>query len=908
MSKVGVKILKNPEGKTVKLKPFEDNFHLITFLQYLDRDKKIGATLLKKHKQESYRLVFGFKCLGIAPILNEDELFTYLGGFKAFNDLPIGETLTFHYGSFIDDTQTQKELKSQMESVDCSELRLLLGGTAKRIHDLTKAGIRKNNFLNLYVTYTINDGVEVSQGDWADRCLSFLEKAWYQATGAYEEVKSRAIEHIILEGYSRGFNPWQRSLSNKIGLECHPMTFDETVDCHWKRFNRNPRTREMPCVVCDVNSQALSEHPTTLHPKSLLLSEDVPCAYRHLVKARGEYTGVLLLADKPDVPSDDPASELFYLLPILSNESVYNFEFFTQIRRGNNNLLKDKMNSVTKQANNATKEAATKGNIDVGASIAVDEAIESSATLYRGSEPFHTGTVVLIHRPTQQGLNRACSDFMSYFRRDGWIVREEEYAHQIWLETFPSLIWESLLGKPFNRHRTYVTDELPRILPLVFNRSRASQGFELIATEGGTPIFLDLYTNPLRGGIFGTTGSGKTMLLTDLLVGSLPHGLVSTVLEVPRADGTGSFDALCDYLPDSLCSYADTGDIDKGMNLVEPPDLRGFSPKEQTERMTQFRDDLLDLLVNMVMGFKPTGLVTVNPDTVRSILLLAIKTFYEDLEIRHRFAMAFQKGFGSLEWRQMPVFTDFIPFCSLERLRLPNNTTENLRALDYIKLRLNYWRESRLGDFLSRVSSFRADSQILILSLRGLSNETDAALLGSLAYNSAIRRSLSHRNSIFLADEANILFDFDPLALQVGRLFSVGRKSGIRVMIAGQGLNSLHQCAAGDKIFDCLDIKLTGKIKSQSIDVYVERFKYPYDLIAENASSRYNLNKFERYSQWLFDDDRLIPVRHYPGTALFSLVANNPSEVEVRQQFWQQYRGDKVQGLFELTQHFGKAS
>ena len=182
-------------------------------------------------------------------------------------------------------------------------------------------------------------------------------------------------------------------------------------------------------------------------------------------------------------------------------------------------------------------------------------------------------------------------------------------------------------------------------------------------------------------------------------------------------------------------------------------------------------------------------------------------------------------------------------------------------------------------------------SQILILSLRGLNNETDAALLGSIAYNSAVRRSLSFRNSIFIADEANILFDFDPLAIQVGRFFANGRKSGIRVMIAGQGLGSINQCAAGDKIFDNMEIKVTGKTLPQSSDVYIDRFKYPYELIAENASQRYGVNKFERYSQWLFDDGRLIPVRHYPGASLFSLVANNPSEVKKRRQFWQQYQG-----------------
>ncbi len=466
----------------------------------------------------------------------------------------------------------------------------------------------------------------------------------------------------------RGFTRWRRWLSNQIGLNITPMTFEEMIDADYRRFNHFPRSRPMPYVTCDVKTQQLSEKTTTLDPRTLLLAEEVPVAERNFIKNKGEYTGVLVLADKPDVPDDDPASSLFYLLDILSKESLYNFEFFTQIRRGNNKLLKDKLNSVTKQAQNASKEAAKSGNIDVGASIATEEAVESQASLYRQSEPFHTGTVVLLHRPTKRGLDRACADFRSYFRRDGWMVREEEYAHRIWLETFPTLMWESLLGKPFNRHRTYVTEELPRILPLVFNRSRATKGFEFIASEGGTPIFFDLYQRPIRTGICAASESGKTMLLSDILVQSLPYNMASTVLEVPRADGTGSFDALCDYLPD-YCAYLDTGDLEKGLNMCEPPDLRGFSVKQQTERLDAFKKDLVDLLSNMVLGFKPNAALNINPDSVHSILGLAVNAFYEDLEIRQRFAMAFSQGFGSLEWRNMPVFTDFIPFCSLERLR-----------------------------------------------------------------------------------------------------------------------------------------------------------------------------------------------------------------------------------------------
>ncbi|PSF29439.1 hypothetical protein C7H19_24275, partial [Aphanothece hegewaldii CCALA 016] len=91
MVKIGSKIITDPlRGKKQKLTPFEDNFHLLTFLQYLDGGREVGATLLQPHKKESFRVVFGFRCRGIAPILSEEEVFNVFAGIKSLNDLPLG--------------------------------------------------------------------------------------------------------------------------------------------------------------------------------------------------------------------------------------------------------------------------------------------------------------------------------------------------------------------------------------------------------------------------------------------------------------------------------------------------------------------------------------------------------------------------------------------------------------------------------------------------------------------------------------------------------------------------------------------------------------------------------------------------------------------------------------------------
>jgi hypothetical protein len=907
MVKLGNKKVIAPNSKMRSLKPFEDNFHLKAFLQYVDERRSVGATLLKKHKGESYRVVGGFKCRGVSPILLDEELFNVLAGLEALKDLPSRELLTLHFGIFVDDRARQGELRGLMEKVGSPELRLLLGGSRKRVKELNDSGLRQVNFLNLYVTYTVESGTEQS-ADLFEKTLAHLEKSWYQAIGSYEEIAQLGIQEILLDAYRQGICRWERLLTNQMGLVVEPMTIEELWAEQWRRFNQSPPRRLPQRVVVDVVKGEFDEPQlSTVEPLSYLLYDGVPQARLAWVKVKQQYTGVMLAADKPDA-WDDEEAQLRYLWEVLSKETVYDTEVICQIQRGNSRLLKDKLQSLTKQAQSSVQLAAERNEVDVGASLAAEKSLEAQVVLYEQQEPLHLAIVALIHRPTRRGLDRACADFQSYFRRDGWVVREREYAHRIWIETFAALNWDKLLTKPFNRRITFVSSEAPGMMPLMCNRSLEQRGFELIAEEGGTPLFLNLYERHFHTGIFAATGAGKSTLVCDLLMQALPRGIPITVLEFPRADGTGSFDGLCDYLPD-YCAYSDIGDGSKGWNLFEPPNLKGLPRKMQQERFSDFKEYLLEILLIMLIGVKEKRGLAFNEDTVRSILLLSLEAFYEDVEIVERFAGAFQQGFGSPEWQQMPTLEDFIPFCSLERLRLSAATDETLRVLDLIKLKFRYWRESRLGQLLSKPTTFPTDAQMLVVALRNLNSEVDAAVMSLLSYLGALRRSLAFPVSIFFIDEMPILVEYDSLAHLIGRLFANGRKSGIRVIFCAQEIGSILSCAAADKIFANMRVKLIGRIESASIDDYVEFLKYPYWLISRNASETFGINAVERYSRWLYHDrGQLIPCRHYPGKELFALVANNAEEALVRRKFWEKNQRDRVRALYELANQFGKVA
>jgi hypothetical protein len=341
--------------------------------------------------------------------------------------------------------------------------------------------------------------------------------------------------------------------------------------------------------------------------------------------------------------------------------------------------------------------------------------------------------------------------------------------------------------------------------------------------------------------------------------------------------------------------------LEEKLIIFEPPNLSGLSPELQQERFIDYKDFLLEILVTMVLGLtiKPD----INPDAIRSILTLAMQYFFCDPNIRERYAAAFSGGFGSSAWYDMPTLNDFIGYCSLERLELLNPSQDLIKAIEFCKIRFRFWLESRVGRAISRVSTFRGDSQLMVVALRNLSNEEDAAILSLGVYMAALRRSLSHTKSIFFIDEAPILFQYESLANLVGRLCANGAKSGIRVILSAQEVQSIAQCKASSKIFNNLTTRLVGRIQPTAIDGFSQFLQYPRELIAVNATESYFPQKGWFYSQWLLDDSGYFtPCRYYPSLLLLAAVANNPEEVALRQIYLQEYP-DK----FEAYIHFQKA-
>lgn len=863
--------------------------------------RDIGAYILTKGTQKDrFCFVFGFECRGIHTTLRAEQIDTIFDNIEAgLKDIPSGEKMTLHLGSFIDDKQRQQELANLAKNTSSRDIKYLLMAERARAKELTNSGIRKPKFLRIYVTYTVEPNASDTD-DLIEKLLARSETWWLKFKGDMAEVENQRLETLITNAYKQGFGRWEQLLSNKMGLDIKPLTAEQLWGEIWRRFNDTSPIDIPQLLTLDENGlqeQVYSDLASTkllvdnIHSTTLLMESGVPCADRRWVNVNNSYIGALTFLEKPGGWANK-SSQLRYLWDLLSRETVVDTEIFCQLTAANPALVKTTLQRVLKQSNMTAIMAQEKSRtIDVNAQLKLKKSVAAQEQLYEGAVPIYTGIAIFVHRPTVEQLDEATRYIENCFQRPARVIRETEYAWKIWLQSLP-IVWEGLLVKPFNRRQLYLTSEVPGLMPVVLTRKGDSQGFELIAAEGGTPVHLDLFTQHKNLALFATTRAGKSVLVSGILTQALAHNIPVVALDFPKPDGTSTFTDYTQFMEENGAYF----DISKqSNNLFEQPDLRFLSAEEQRDRMLDYTAFLESALITMVLGSSTENQLL--GQTVRSLINLALTAFFSDRNIQQRYREAMIEGFGSPAWQRTPTLRDFLAFCSPEHLQIDSLSSRVEDALSQIQLRLRFWLSSRVGQAISAPSSFRTDAKLLVFALRNLSDSEDAAVLSLSAYSAALRRALSSPASIFFIDEAPILFEFDQIANLVGRICANGAKAGIRVILSAQDPDTIAKSKAASKILQNLTTRLIGRIQPVAVDSFVDILKYPREIIARNASESFFPRKEGIYSQWLLDDNGIYTFcRYYPGYEQLAVVANNPNEQTARQQAMQQHR-DKYEAI-----------
>lgn len=868
----------------LELKPFEDELALATMLQINLAGWQTGAYVLTEdttQKQKCLKFIFGFECKGIhscLPASQIDKLFDSLeAGLK---DLPQEERITIHLSAFSSDSARQKQLAQLAQNAPSSELEFLVTGERARVQELARQGLREPKFLKLYVSYTVRSGT-LGANDLIEKILARGIAFWQDLKGASEQHHAYQLKEIIEKAFKDGWQRWHNLISNNMGLQVQPLTADELWETLWYRINSG-KAEPIPQLLV-LDQQGLREEINCeVHPSTLLIAKDTPVADRQWVHVKDKYVGVLTFLSKPGGWSNK-ITQLRYLWDIVARDEVVDTEIFCQLTPANQSHVRTDAQRLMKQSNVIAITANKKQSIDVAAQVRVKRTVAAQERMYEGETALKASVIILVHRKTPDVLQSAVGYLEAFFKTPARVIREREYAWRLWLDTLP-VVWNQQLTKPFDRRQTYLTSEVPGLTPLVCTRTIDKEGLELLAEDGGTPVFLDLFTQHKNLGIFATTRAGKSVLVSGILTQALARGWPVVALDFPREDGTSTFSDYTNFMAERGAYFDITN---QSNNLFEIPDLRRLSEEKQQERLEDYKDFLLSALLTMTVAKSADQLLN---QTIRDVYALALNAFFDDVVIKERYRKAICMGFGSREWQQIPTIKDFLPFCKPEYLPFRGMQGDIKRALSRIELSLNSWQRSRVGRAISAPSSFPTDAQLLVFALRNLSNDDDAAVMALAAYSAAKRRTLEYPDSILFLDEGPILFQYQDVARMIGKQCANGAKSGVRVILTGQDPNTIANSVAGSQILQNLSARLIGRIESTAVKYFEDIFDYPKEVIALNATEAFFPKKEGLYSRWLLDTKGIFTFcRYYPSMVGLAVVANNPPEQQARSWFLQRY-------------------
>ncbi|MEL7316525.1 MAG: hypothetical protein AAFN08_16515 [Cyanobacteria bacterium J06559_3] len=637
---VGKAVEMTPEGKlrTTMLRAFEDFLPLEGFASVELKGRAVGMAILKK--SDSYRFIFGFRSQGIHDTLRDDQIAPTSEAIEAaLKEIPAGESATFHLSSFASDQDRQAELDRLFEVAPSDPLKLIVVSEKARSQQLYKAGVRKPKSLYIYCSYTVELGQKTDgNSDLIEKQLAKVASVWEQFKGNGPTLISQRYEDMLEKAFNEGYLRWEQLLNIKMGLEIQPLSLKQLWTQVYNRFSEADAPPLQQWL--QYSEKGLVEHINgDIHPASVLVQGNrgkptVPIAERKWINVKERFTGILTFTEKP-AGFVDQRHQLRYLWDMLCKPHVFDTEIVCQITQGNSTLVRTRMQRVLKQSNLSASMAEDHHSVDVAAGIKAKRSVEAQAQLYEGAAPVKVATVMLVHRRTQAQLDEACTALTECFQLPAKVIRETEVTWLIWLQTLP-VYWDRLLSKPYSRQMTYLSGEAAGLIPLTQTKPGSAFGFELIADEGGTPVRVDFLKAHRNIAVFGTTRSGKSVLVSGMLTTCLASGLPIVCMDYPKPDGTSTFTDYAKFL-EPRAAYFDIGK--ESNNLLELPDIRHLEGDEWRERFDDYKSFLESAIVTMVM---PQSSDSMLEQTVRSIIGRGLTVFFDDAVIMGRYDAALE--------------------------------------------------------------------------------------------------------------------------------------------------------------------------------------------------------------------------------------------------------------------------
>ena len=924
-----LKPIPGKDGRS-KFMPFQDYIDLHSIMEIEIGGHKFAVLLLKNHQEKDeekgWSAVIPFRLKGLHTQLYDDEVINqaeYLA--DAMQQMPDGETLTMMMGCWSTSEDRQGFLNQLTEVTNCPfpTLRVLLHNEKLRIQELAEVGNRQLWQQYAFCTWT-GSASSYKEKDITGKITGFIfggaKRTWRKFTrnfaGTAESHRLALYSSLAQNIYQEGFMPWRMFLETKSHLDIEILNHEQIWHWLWYKFNRHSpepipqliRVKENPEATGALETQVQVNHE--YDTITVLINGEeghTNCpstnGSRERIYFNRRVCGVLAMEEYPQqFPS--LRSSLQWMWQHLSHPYVQDTEVWLQIQNSSKALEKDNLQKLAKQSTSAHKMSAKYGSgQDVGATMREKESYEAQRRFYDGTRPLYVAPLFLVYRHNSQDLNKACALLGNTFA-GATVTRERSIAWRYWLETLPLNQMKMMsFGGSFTQRRSKIdSDSVLGLMPLTRPRPLSkTKGVEFLTDRGGYPLDIDLFAKSERAVIMARSGGGKSVLGARFIIDAIAKGIPVVAMD-QSTEGSGTFELITKLLDDGG-AYINIAE--ESFNLMQPPDLRTLDEQLQVKRFNRWKDFIRQAIVAMAMGQIDDEQLR---ERVDSITIQLLENFFSDQQIIERYNDAFEYGWKSAAWNQIPTLHDLLTFCSKEKLGLRSYEDIDARAINQIVAQIQAkLADPNIGQAIGQPSTISPYPIMKVFALSGLTNESNSYIMSLVAQMACITTSLAHSKSLFVGDELSVLLSKRGFADMVGELFATGRKEGISCLILAQDIDAIGNCSAAPKILQNLNYIITGATTTGAVDSYEKILNYPREIISKNASEAFKPNPSEYYTMWTVEVDGRFhtPLRYYPGAMTLAVLANGEDEKAARERILNNYP-QNLKGQLAGLQFFTK--
>jgi len=746
------------QGKPTKSWPIEAEFDLVGYGTTEISKPDVGFYVLHPRRDgptgshRQFAFVFAWEVWGYDPMLVEAEAHQALSAMElGFRRLTRNFIVTFEHSSTSDDAEYQRYLDRHLKKTTNPLAKALLYSQKAKIRSLQRRGLLQAKRTRIFVRYQIASADDRHKTSPLDHIMGFLGsivsrylRPWLDRlnqTNQYDKQQQQERFKLFIRAYRQQRN-LHTLLNDTMKLNARPLPLPDLYESDYAELHNlsaPPLNQFFVLTRTGVKVQVRSRQHVLAQlfqpEKGVDPTPKTGHEWVHL-RTKRKYVSNLQIGKVDIYPLDRGADRgmIRYLWNPIVQSGLQNYKILTQLQLSFQEGQKFDLGRQVRNSKRLVVDAERRSTVNINAEERLGDAIEGLQNLYNGRKIYETATTIWLYRNNPDALQSDFDTLVSLIPTPN-TERTLHAAEYPWYQSFP-FARHRLLTKPHKRLHDYYSHELPGLLPLISPLTLDKQGLFFLTKEGFSAFFIDLFEGLTHLAIFGTTRAGKSVVLGDICFNAYLRGIPVVAFDYPKeTTGASTFTDLTNSLRKLGGSAGYNNIADCFVNFLQLPDLRAVPEPE--ERFIGVVDFQLRGLMILVMGelSNPVAMhEQIFKQSVKNLLSSCLKAFHSNAEIQGRYQAAIAAGHGSPEHANEPTLKDFVPYFAtwFQDYKFQNRETlsdSDKEAGAFILSQLRGLLNTRLGENISRPSTFESDVSWLVFALKGISDNFQALVV-----------------------------------------------------------------------------------------------------------------------------------------------------------------------------------